>query len=90
MPSCKNSKNQYVTNTVGFDVNTHNPAGYTLINRNDKMIVHPHNTLATDQPTSTQRTLQKWTSWFRHVGFSTFLESHFVGSLVKTCGKNSI
>lgn len=47
MPSCKNSKNQYVTNTEGFDVNTHNPAGYTLINRNDKMIVHPHNTLAT-------------------------------------------
>lgn len=25
---------------------THNPAGYTVINRNDDMIVQPHNTLA--------------------------------------------
>lgn len=39
-----------------YDVTTHNPAGYTVINRNDVMIVQPHNTLATDQPTSTQDT----------------------------------
>jgi len=49
-------------NTVGMTLphtHTHNPAGYTVINRNDNMIVQPHNTLATDQPTSTQRTLHK-------------------------------
>lgn len=60
-----------------YDVTTHNPAGYTVINRNDNMIVQPHDTLATDQPTSTQRTLHTVNGHHdvadnSHVGFSTF------------------
>lgn len=42
-----NSKHVYITNTVCYDVTTHNPAGYTVIHRNDNMILQPHNTLAT-------------------------------------------
>lgn len=52
-----NSKNEYVSNYSRFVLTTHNPAaGYTVINRNDNMIVQPHDTLATVQPTSTQDT----------------------------------
>lgn len=44
-----------------YDVTTHSPAGYTVINRNDNMMVQPQY-IITDQPTSTQDTSYwKWT-----------------------------